>query len=350
MFKQTNIGVKTGKNKLSYRGYQEMKNLCTGLLLVGSLLISGCSSKAQIVTYSAPEINTKNQTISILPFGYDRLGVKSALEYDMNNTYINGTKYFSLTNNPSLANIVISGTVSDLNQSFYEYQSNMTEEVCYKDEYRDRGGYNYNNNYSNHGYNSNNYNSNYRNGNYREDRVTCYKKPIRCLQTTYSATLYVDIQQGGYLKKESFSASEMIDTCSNYSNDYIATIRNSLAGQLANMLKPVRNVYYIEYKKELYGKYSSQVTNLQEDFISLTKDSDLNRALFVNNQIKDLTGNIDFVPFYNEGLILESKNQLKEAKDSYLKALNLESSPSDRALINSCLNRISDSIAKKGSF
>lgn len=333
-----------------------MKNLCTGLLLVGSLFISGCSSKAQIVTYSAPEINTKNQTISILPFDYDRLGVKSALEYDMNNTYVNGIKYFSLTSNPNLANIVITGSLSDLNQSYYEYQSNMTEEVCYRDDHRDRNGYNYNNNYSNRGYNTNNYNNaysyngNYRNGDYREDKVKCYKKPIICLQTTYSATLYVDIKQGGLLQKESFSASQMIDSCNNYSNDHIALLRDSLAEQLSNMLKPVKNVYYVEYKEDLFGKYNSQVNDLQDNFISLTKNSDFNRALFLNNQIKNLTGNIDFVPFYNEGLIYESLNKLNEAKNSYLKALSLDSTPNDKALINSCLNRVSDSIAKKGSF
>lgn len=335
-----------------------IRKVVVNLLSIGTIfLASGCSSKAQIVTYSIPEINTKNQTIAIEPFDYDNLNIKSTLEYDLNNTYINGTKYFSLTNNFNSANILIKGSLSGINQSFRKYDSYHVEEICFTEDRRRNDYYNdrdnYNSNYRNQQDSHNNYNrnSNYQQNdrNYRNEKITCYKKPITCFETTYAATLYVDIIQHNYNKRYSFSATETRDTCSgyNYQNDYISDIRDSLAGQLANVLKPVKNVQYIEFKEDLYGKYNSQINNLQEDFISFTKNGEWDRALFVNNQIKNLTSNSDFVPFYNEGLIFESKNQLTEAKNSYSKALNLNSSDNDKYLINSSLNRVNDSLLKK---
>lgn len=335
-----------------------IRKVVVNLLSIGTILLaSGCSSKAQIVTYSLPEINTKNQTIAIEPFGYDNLNIKSSLEYELNNTYINGLKYFSLTNNFNTANILIKGSLSGIDQSFRKYDSYNVEEICFTEDRRRNDYYNdrdnYNSNYRNQPDNYNNYNRNYNyqqnNRNPRDEKITCYKKPITCFETTYAATLYVDITQHNFNKRYSFSATETRDTCSgyNYQNDYISSIRDSLVSQLANVLKPVKNVQYIEFKEDLFGKYNSKINNLQEDFISFTKNGEWDRALFVNNQIKNLTSNNDFVPFYNEGLIFESKNQLTEAKNSYSKALNLNSSDNDKYLINSSLNRVNDSLLKK---
>lgn len=320
-----------------------MKKIIKYALIAGfAALFTGCATTTTVTTYSLPNVDSKGSLIYVNYINNDRHNMKEKIERKLVNTRIFNKPFFQLTDKPSEADIVISGSLGQLNSSISRYDSGRKENICppknsydvifRKQVFPESKAYNrsYANKYSHRDY----------------VKATCKTRPVYCMRKTYDVTFFGEIiKDNKVTKRMSFTARDYSDTCSNHLGDMSNALNNlteALSTSVVNYFTPKKEFISVKFMEDLQYSYKdSKILDLQENFIDLVDNYKYEAAIKVSQEIKKLTFNEDYVPFYNEGLIYESKGKLDLAEKEYQNALKLDFKGMDQALIEESLNRVS---------
>ena len=312
-----------------------------------TMFFSGCAQKVAMKALEPAQIDRVSDTkkITVTNFTNDRVGLSNKIEADLARFKIDNKKYFTLVSrndfdkiikeqqiqnsglvDPSKAvevgqligaQAIISGNVatpSSQDSYFYEKRAKCVDKKCKELVYY---------------------------------KVRCMKRAI----SLSSEIRIVDVTKGDIIFADTLFKSSEYKHCSDDSRALPSTqsVAQQLADAMAREFSYKLTPHYRHFSVALLEDPDLDYNDAQEELLEVSleyiEQSRYDKAENLLIRLVDSTDSQSYVPFYNLGVISESRGKYKEAKEYYSYADNLMVQPVEE--INSAVRRIDRLIDKR---
>lgn len=280
-------------------------------------LISGCAQKVMVKSLEPAEISGASHTkkVAVTPFINDSVNLSDKIEASISNQKIDDNPFFTVVNRSDLNKIIAeqriqsSGLLSEKTAvkvgNLLGVQAIISGSV--------------NNPTSHDDY-------------YSEGRTkckgkdNCYDYTVSCQKRTVGLSAQVrmiNVSTGGIIYANNLSREESWHHCSDSSGGLpskeaaAGTFSKSIADDFAHRLTPHYRYVAVTLLEKPDLKYSNEQEKLLENSLLYIKQSRDDKAEALLRKLMETTNSQSYVPFYNLGVIYESRGLFNEAQEYY---------------------------------
>ena len=301
----------------------------TFLLLIGLLLLTGCSHRVKVQVLQPAKINKlpREKVIAVYSFDKDTVGLSSKIETAFASKRFDGENYFSMISPSDIERIFSEQRLQDsglLDESHsVELGKLVGAQVLVSGVVS---------------------NANSIDDHYKENRKRCVDKECKEIYTyTVSCTRrgmnlsaqvkMVDIEKGDIIYGDMLSETHFWRTCSDTAyrlptpEQGLKMLSSNLALKFTAKFTPSYKSYYIGLLDEPDINYTDEYEKTLENALTYISYKRYEKAEELLSNLLERTQESSYVAAYNLGLVKEIKGEFNEAKQLYTLADNLTTEP-----------------------
>ncbi len=306
--------------------------------MIASLLFSACTSKHLTVKSLQPSLmhDKKIYNIILEDFENDRINQANYLEEKLVNMTVDGERVFNLQHRYENIDAIVTGEVLESSVYYDIYYNTDTDySRCWEYKYKD-------------GKKTNKCRK------YRTRKIPCEKRDYKV-----KTKIQVLNSNERIIFSKIYAKSNRIDKCFNNRHHYYpyyyghlnidrdeyrinSQLSREIADELVKDISPhyiFQNITIIEKLDENNALYKQKYRNDFEDIVELLDNGNIDISQRRLHKLNEKLNYNSYEVFYNLALTYESNNQLKNAKDYYIKARDICNNIEDLKLIDYAINR-----------
>ena len=325
--------------------------LKTSLLVLTTLLISGCAQKVQIRALAPAKVSemASKKKVAISKFKNDRVGLSGKIETKIASHKLDRKKYFTVVSRRDIDKILKEQKLqsSELmdEQTTTRVGKVIGAQAIINGEVTTASG---------------------KSGTYTERRKRCKKYDkkkkecvkyeyytVRCNTTeaTVAANInIVGVERGSVIYGDSYTKSYKADSCKSFgrvlsSSEALERLSNNIAYEFVAKLTPKYIYFKVALLDEIEFEASSEQETKLENALKYIEANRIDKAEELLTILLDEFDGRSYVVAYDLGVVKEASGKFDEAKNMYELADSLSSEPIEE--LNTALVRIDDLISKR---